>query len=135
MAIRASVSFDRQERSAGRALRFREFSASISKGHANYCRRRPATWGSSEVGARTEDRPARFVYWFYFAGATARHFLCIAHFPPSERNWSRRKPGRNSKFNAGSDGERAAGVRHTSWRDSRSDQKRRDRMLVPEHDQ
>ena len=44
--------------------------------------------------------------------------LWIAHFPAPERDRPRRKSGGNSKFNAGSDGQRAASVRDRAWRDS-----------------
>src|SRR5206468_700617 len=104
MAIRASWPFDRQERSAGHAPRVREFSASLSRRNANDCRRRSIARSTSRLGARTEDRQSRFVCRFHFAGAVARPLLWIAHFRASERNRRRREPGRNSKFNVGSNG-------------------------------
>src|SRR5437762_1720742 len=56
MAIRASLSFDREERPAGRAPRFRKFSEDISKRDANDCRGGTVTWQTSRTGARTKDR-------------------------------------------------------------------------------
>src|SRR5436190_24213926 len=120
MAIRASLSSDRQERSIGRAPRFRQFFGAISKIDADDRRRRAITRRTSKAGWRNEDRQTRFIYRLYFAGPTARQLLCVTYFPASERNRACRKSGGNSKFNAGSDGERTPGFRNPAWWDPRS---------------
>ena len=51
-------------------------------------------------------------------GRVARTLLSRAHFPAPERNRNRWKSGRRAERNVGSDGQRAAGVRHGARRNS-----------------
>src|SRR6266542_439260 len=125
MAIGAGWPFNRKKRSAGYAPRFRKFSEAISERNPDDRWRRSIARPASGAGSRTEDRQSRFVHRFHFTETIARPLLCVGHFPAPERDWSLRKPGRNSKFNVGSNGEWTAGVRESARRISGSNRERR----------
>src|SRR5260370_10206053 len=87
MAINASWPLDREERPAGHAPRFCEFSEPISELNPAHCWRGAFARRAPRVVARTEDRQSRFFYRFHFSGANAGALLCVTHFPAPERNW------------------------------------------------
>src|SRR6476619_4120976 len=116
MAIRAGWPMNREKRSAGNPSRFLNLFEETSKRHTNDCRRRAFTFRTSEMCPRIRYRRPRLVHRFRFARAIARDLLSLAHLRAPEPDWPRWKSRRHPKFDARSDGDWSAGVRHRARR-------------------
>src|SRR5437588_7237982 len=118
MAFSASKPTRSEERFGNDPPRVHGLSATLSAGHAHFRGRRTDVARAQGADASTQDRQSRRAARLLVTGKIARGLLRVAHFPPSERNWKRRKSGRHSEFNAGSDGNRSAGFCDRSRRNS-----------------